>query len=214
MSVIEEDAVRCMQHCSNQWNIFFTKFPETCPICGKALRSCPLIIPPFRVPCPFVSQRNVSCVFLVKPTRGSFLRDYKTGDDLHVGIVASNGMVYNFDELGLHADRTNWEQCIVVSIKNVIHFSRSESEIWDSKLQEMHMSGLWTPKEYEENNMNCYDFALSFLNQLLPTNTEPLQKSDFCKTFIVPWTTKAAHYIDLYRRVRSGGGISVERGQR
>lgn len=73
-------------------------------------------------------------------------RDYKTGDDLHVGIVASNGMVYNFDELGLHADRTSWEQCIVVSIKNVIHFSRSESEIWDSKLQEMHLSGLWTPK--------------------------------------------------------------------
>ena len=71
-------------------------------------------------------------------------RDYKTGDDLHVGITASNKLVYNFDELGLHADRTNWEQCIGVNISN-IQFSKSE--IWDSKLQEMHMSGSWTFKE-------------------------------------------------------------------
>ena len=67
---------------------------------------------------------------------------------------------------------------------------------------------------YEENNNNCYDFALSFLNQLLPTNTEPLRKADFCKDFIVPRTTKAACYIDLYRRVHQVGGVSVERIQR
>ena len=74
MSAVERDVVRCMQHCTNEMNIFFTNFPETCPICGKSLRCCSLMIPPFRVPCPFVSQKNVSRVILVKPTRGSFMR--------------------------------------------------------------------------------------------------------------------------------------------
>ena len=41
-----------------------------------------------------------------------------------------------------------------------------------------------------------------------------LQKANFCKDFIVPWTTKAAHYIDLYRRIQQRGGISVEKIQR
>lgn len=64
---------------------------------------------------------------------------------------------------------------------------------------------------YDEHNNNCYDFALSFLNQILPMNLEPFQKQDFCKDFIAPSTTKAAYYIDLYRRVQQGGGVSVER---
>ncbi|KAM7447363.1 protein of unknown function (DUF4796) [Porites harrisoni] len=212
MSAVERDVVRCMQHCTNKMNIFFTNFPDTCPICSKSLNSCSLIIPPFRVPCPFVSQRNVSRVILVKPTRGSFMRDYKSGDDLHIGVATSNGAVYNFDELGLHADTTDWEQCIVASMSD-IYFSRSD--IWDSKLQQMLLSGVWTSKEYDEIKNNCYDFALSFLNELLLMDIKPkLQKANFCKDFIVPWTTKAAHYIDLYRRIQQRGGISVEKIQR
>ncbi|XP_078374184.1 MKRN2 opposite strand protein-like [Oculina patagonica] len=210
MSEATEDAVLCMQHCTNQTNIFFTKFPETCPLCGISLKCCSLIIPPFRVPSPFVSQNNVSCVLLVKPTKGSFLRDYKSGDDLHVGIAASNGKVYNFDERGLHADGTDWEQCIAVSVDDIYV---SSPEDWDSKLQQMYCSGQWTSKEYDEHSNNCYDFTLSFLNQFLPTNKKPFQKPDFCKDFIVPWTTKAAYYIDLYRRVQQGGGVSVERSR-
>ncbi|XP_020626230.1 MKRN2 opposite strand protein-like [Orbicella faveolata] len=145
MSGVTEEAVLCMQHCSNQMNIFFTKFPEMCPLCGQSLKSCSLIIPPFRIPSPFVAQNNVSGVLLVKPTKGSFLRDYKSGDDLHVGIVATNGKVYNFDEIGLHADSTNWEQCIAVSVN--VDVCVSNSEHWDSKLRQMLCSGLWTYKE-------------------------------------------------------------------
>ncbi|XP_068757205.1 MKRN2 opposite strand protein-like [Montipora capricornis] len=211
MNIREEEAIRCMQHCTSEWNIFFSKFPETCPICGKSLSRCQLIIPPFRLPSPFVSQRNVSCLFLVRPTRGSFLRDYKTGNDLHVGIAASNGVVYNFDERGLHADGTHWEQCIPVTISDS-HFSRPE--IWDSKLPEMLCNGMWTSMKYNEDNNNCYDFALSFLNQLLPSPSKPLTKPDFCETFILPKTTKAAYYIDLHRRVQQGCGVSVERSHR
>ena len=74
MSGVTEEAVLCMQHCSNQKNIFFTKFPEICPLCGQSLKSCSLIIPPFRIPSPFVAQNNVAGVLLVKPTKGSFLR--------------------------------------------------------------------------------------------------------------------------------------------
>ena len=71
-------------------------------------------------------------------------RDYTSGDDLHVGILATNGKVYNFDELGLHADSNNWEQCIGVSVNEVCV---TNSEQWDSKLQQMYCSGLWSSKE-------------------------------------------------------------------
>lgn len=206
---MEGEVIRCMQHCTSQWNIFFSSFPETCPICGKSLSRCSSIIPPFRVPSPFVSSKDVSVACLVRPTRGSFLRDYKSGNDLHIGIAASNGIVYNFDELGLHADTANWEQCIAVGLNDF-----STPEIWDSKLQQMLCSGMWTSTEYNEDFNNCYDFALSFLNQVLPTNSKPLEKSNFCRTFILPKTTKAAHYIDLYRRVQIGGGVAVGKSQR
>lgn len=210
MSGVTEEAILCMQHCCNQMNIFFTNFPEICPLCGQSLKSCSLIIPPFRIPSPFVAQNTVSGVLLVKPTKGSFLRDYKSGDDLHVGIVAANGEVYNFDELGLHTDSSDWEQCLAVSVNDVCIFN---SEHWNSKLQWMSCSGLWTSKEYDEHNNNCFNFALSFLNHFLPTNMKPLQKQDFCKDFILPLTTKAAQYIDLFRRIQQGGGVFVERSR-
>ena len=70
-------------------------------------------------------------------------------------------------------------------------------------------------RRYDEISNNCYDFALSFLNELLPLDMKPkLEKANFCKDFILPWTTKAACYIDLFRRVKQRGGISVEKNQR
>ena len=67
---------------------------------------------------------------------------------------------------------------------------------------------------YDEHNNNCYDFALGFLNQFLPTNMEPFKKLDFCKNYILPWTIRAAQYIDLFRRVQDAGGVVVERCRR
>ena len=64
---------------------------------------------------------------------------------------------------------------------------------------------------YDEQSNNCFDFALSFLSHFLPTSKKALQKQDFCRDFIVPLTTKAAQYIDLYRRIQQGGGVFVER---
>ena len=59
--------------------------------------------------------------------------------------MATNGEVYNFDELGLHADSINWAQCIAVNVN--VDVCVSNSEHWDPKLQQMLCSGLWTSKE-------------------------------------------------------------------
>ena len=72
---------------------------------------------------------------------------------------------------------------------------------------------LFPCSRYNEHSNNCFDFALSFLNHYLPTTMKPLQKQDFCKDFILPLTTKAAQYIDLYRRIQQGGGVFVERSR-
>ena len=60
------------------------------------------------------------------------------------------------------------------------------------------------------NDNNCYDFVLSFLNQLVKHNGEHLTKQNFCRNYVVPVTTKAAKYINLYRKV-AGSGITVEK---
>ena len=43
---------------------------------------------------------------------------------------------------------------------------------------------------------------------------EPFKKLDFCKNYILPWTIRAAQYIDLFRRVQDAGGVAVERCRR
>ena len=58
---------------------------------------------------------------------------------------------------------------------------------------------------YDPTLHNCYDFVLTFLRDILPECPEFVDKETFCNTHIVPRTTKAAQYIDLYRNVVDNG---------
>ena len=68
-------------------------------------------------------------------------RDYKNGDDLHVGVSASEGTVYNYDERGLHCDMIGWNQCVAVNIATRIC---DVDKNWDTSLKAMLASGVWS----------------------------------------------------------------------
>lgn len=204
----DEAAIRCMRHCSNEYNIFFVNFPEFCPICkGKIKGSC-LVLPPFCVPHPFVSCFQALYSIVVKPTEGCFLKTYRSGHDLHIGLTSSKGLVYNYDESGVHMDNhLSWPMCIAVDILDILK-SYSASVIlkdWDKTLCEHSNKSEWTCDKYGPTLHNCYDFVLSFLKDILPGCHGFVDKDSFCNTHILPRTTKAAQYIDLYRKVVDNG---------
>ena len=72
---MEDNAsIRCMRHCSSDYNIFYVNFPVVCPICKDKLEGSFLVLPPFCLPCPFVSTRISPYSIVVKPTEGCFLK--------------------------------------------------------------------------------------------------------------------------------------------
>ncbi|XP_020903334.1 MKRN2 opposite strand protein-like [Exaiptasia diaphana] len=206
MNSSKQDKVMCMQHCSRQENIFYIDFPLHCPICGLKLQNCQLIVPPFCVPSPLVSASfmTLSCCILVKQTHGDFLRDYRNGENLHIGITDSKGFVYNYDEQGVCIEKDNWNQCAVLELES------ADSQMWDSVLERSTKSNTWSSERYHETSLNCYDYVLSMLKEInkggfFQDSKQLYSKEEFSKHLIVPLTRKVAKYIELYRNIKSKG---------
>lgn len=200
----ENERMFCMRHCTPDCNIFFLSFPPCCPVCNAELNNCSLIIPPFRVPSTFVSRQSAVCKILLRPTDGNFLRDYRNGDNLHIGINNSKGVVFNYDERGLMMDREGWSQCVAV---NVVPNGRHEvfAQDWDKELEASTRTGLWSAARYEHESNNCYDYVLDVLNKLFPKHERFSNKKTFCRVYVIPATTRAAQYITLFREVLEKG---------
>lgn len=149
-----ENAVRCMRHCSSDWNIFYVNFPGSCPICGGKLKGSFLVVPPFCVPHPFVSSSAVPFSVVVKPTDGCFLDAYQNGHDLHIGITTSSGLVYNYDEHGVHIDQnTAWSLCVALNLSNIVDSGNDGScmstvQNWDDKLKIHSQKPDWSHERY------------------------------------------------------------------
>ncbi|CAG0880350.1 unnamed protein product [Darwinula stevensoni] len=211
-----DPGILCFQHCDKKTKIFCFSVPSTCPVCGCDLVNSPLRIPPFRIPYPFGRARDFRCAVVIKPTQGSFLKDYKNSSDLHIGVTDSRGEVVEYDRNGVK--RGDWEHCLPVPIfpkkSSSLSLPQSHSFVlkWDSTLQSMATSPLWTKDKYMEKSHNCYAFTLSFLGSLKleRLNGATSNPTEFCQRFIVPQTTAAGKYITLYRRL-SETGVVVHR---
>ena len=210
--------------------------PERCPNTGKRLKSIKdFDIAPFRLPSPFAPAPDFPCSVVIRPTRGDFLEDYAPGDNLHIGVTASDGRIAEFDARGLRvrsdARRGRWRRSVVLNFKSTREFDPrlvldpDWDEYWDSVLQAELDSGKWAAERYEERERNCFTFVLEFLAAL---RTAPfsrmgaMDKVTFCEAFVLPKTTVASKYIRLHRRLvaeadDSEGGegvisVKVERG--
>nr|XP_009482410.1 PREDICTED: MKRN2 opposite strand protein [Pelecanus crispus] len=127
-------------------------------------------------------------------------RGYDGKADLHVGITNSNGVVYNYNEEGIHRAETGWEQCISIPLVQPDMFGLLQQ--WDKLLEEFSVGDAWLPHRYDEHDHNCYTYALAFINSVLTAQgKQQMSKSEFTEKFVIPQTKKASKYITLHQEL-------------
>ncbi|NXY20864.1 MKROS protein, partial [Atrichornis clamosus] len=191
-------AVLRVRHCRAL--LYCRRAPSRCPACGGDLRAAGLSAAPVRLRCPFRHGHGQPRAFLIRPTRGTFLEEYDGHSDLHVGITNSNGVVYNYDQEGVHRDHSGWEQCISIPL---VHPDMSELlQHWDTLLEEFSLEEAWLPHRYEEEEHNCFTFALAFVNRARRARgRQPLSKARFTQSFLLPHTREASRYLTLHQQL-------------
>ncbi|XP_058701359.1 MKRN2 opposite strand protein isoform X2 [Poecile atricapillus] len=128
--------------------LYCRRVPPRCPACGGDLRGpAGLSAAPARLPCPFRHGHGQPRAFLIRPSRGTFLLDYDGHCDLHVGITNSQGVVYNYDQEGVHRDGSGWEQCISVALVQPDMWELLQQ--WDNLLEEFSLEEAWLPESRE-----------------------------------------------------------------
>ncbi len=163
-------SIICFEHCDHK--IFsLTSLPPSCPQCSADLTNCQFNLPPFKLPSPLARAQDHPCSVVIKPTRGDFLNDYVSGDNLHIAVTNSRGQVVEFDKSGVCRERTKeWVRCLVV---NLCSFADPDvvgdpdwGEYWDWRLDAVAESDEFSAKSYDEAEHNCFEFVLAFLAAL------------------------------------------------
>ncbi|XP_037685483.1 MKRN2 opposite strand protein [Choloepus didactylus] len=194
-------------HCKK--SIYCFSVPEKCPLCQQEVGSRKLEEAPVSISNPFTNGHQEKCSFLLRPTQGTFLREYDGRSDLHVGITNTNGTVYNYDIQGIHRDEAGWEQTLSIPLLQPNMFGLMDQ--WDQYLEAFSASGAWLSHRYEEDHHNCYSFTLTFINCILTTEgKKQLDKDEFTEKYVVPRTKKASKYITLYRAIEEHGFYVVD----
>jgi len=209
--------ILCFEHCGRK--VFsVSSLPEQCPSCSTDLLDCDLKIPPFAVPSPFKRAIDFPCSIVIKPTKGTFLTDYTNKSHLHIAITDSRGDVVEFDQGGVHKDRSlEWAQCLVVGLAEAeprvadMVGDPDWGEYWDLCLART-LERDWSREMYSEEENNCFSFVLTFLTEL---NQHPFtgwasSKVSFCQKLILPKTVLAGKYIMLYRKLQQHQGLIVQ----
>ncbi|PNJ67745.1 MKRN2 opposite strand protein isoform X1 [Pongo abelii] len=189
-------------HCEKY--IYSFSVPQCCPLCQQDLGSRKLEDAPVSIANPFTNGHQEKCSFLLRPTQGTFLREYDGRSDLHVGITNTNGVVYNYSAHGVQRDGAGWEQSISIPLLQPNMYGMMEQ--WDKYLEDFSTSGAWLPHRYEDHHHNCYTYALTFINCILMAEgRQQLDKGEFTEKYVVPRTRLASKFITLYRAIREHG---------
>ncbi|XP_028913206.1 MKRN2 opposite strand protein isoform X1 [Ornithorhynchus anatinus] len=185
-------------HCGKA--IYCFSVPRSCPLCGLGVGSPKLEDAPTSISSPFADGHRQRCAFLLRPTEGTFLRDYNGSSDLHVGITSTNGIVYNYNEKGVCRDGTGWEQSVSVPLVQPDLYGLLDR--WNGYLEEFSATDDWLADRYSEDQHNCYSYALKFINWMLTLEgRQPLKRNEFIEQFVVPKTRKASKFITLYQAI-------------
>ncbi|XP_039598986.1 MKRN2 opposite strand protein-like isoform X2 [Polypterus senegalus] len=121
-------------------------------------------------------------------------------------------MVYNYRESGVCQDTSGWEQAVSVALVQPDMYSLIDQ--WDHYLEHFSQADTWDPKRYNENDHNCYTFALTFINCVLITQgSRQLSKNEFTERFVLPRTKRASKYITLYQEISENHFYIVDTAQ-
>ncbi|XP_056357212.1 MKRN2 opposite strand protein [Oenanthe melanoleuca] len=180
--------------------LYCRRAPPRCPACGEDLRRAGLAAAPVRLRCPFRHGHGQPHAFLIRPSHGTFLDGYDGHSDLHVGITNSQGVVYNYDQEGVHRAGSGWEQCICIPLVQPDMWELLQ--LWDNLLEEFSWEEAWLPHRYDEQQHNCFTFALAFVNRVRQgRGREPLSKAQFTESFLLPHTREASRYLTLHQQL-------------
>lgn len=190
-----DPGIVCFRHCSTK-NVFCRRIPATCPVCSLQMQN--FIMDPFRVPYPFVNAAHSPASVVIRPSRGSFLDYDVTRDDLHIGIVGSDGGILEFDKEGLVAnDVARWTDCVALEVVPASWIVQ-----WDETLSLVSKDPKWRSVNYNAVSMNCFNFVLDFLNNLGYTDLRFVSKEDLCERLILLKMQNAIRYVSLYRTLK------------
>ncbi|NWR06557.1 MKROS protein, partial [Paradoxornis webbianus] len=194
----EAMAVLRVRHCRAL--VYCRHAPPRCPACGGDLRGAGLTAAPVRLHCPFRHGHGQPRAFLIRPSHGTFLQGYDGHGDLHVGITNSKGVVYHFDQEGVHRAASGWEQSISIPLVQPDMWELLQH--WDDLLEEFSLEEAWLPHRYEEQQHNCFSFALAFVNGVRRARgRRALGKAEFTETFVLPHSAAASRYLRLQRHL-------------
>ncbi|NXI22879.1 MKROS protein, partial [Sterrhoptilus dennistouni] len=110
------------------------------------------------------------------------------------------GVVYHYDQEGVHRAASGWEQSISIPLVQPDMWELLQH--WDNLLEEFSLEEAWLPHRYEEQQHNCFTFALTLVNRVrCGRGWQPLSKAEFTERFLLPHTTAAARYLRLHRHL-------------
>ncbi|XP_035728658.1 MKRN2 opposite strand protein-like [Vespa mandarinia] len=193
--MIMDPGIICFRHCTIK-SVFCKTIPEVCPLCQELIVN--FNIEPFRIPYPFRNATSQPTSIVIKPSCGTFLNDYNINDLLHIGIVNSNGKLYEFDKHGLIINNVSqWINCISIQV-----VPASWDYYWDEILNVMTHDIKWKSINYDQNTMNCFNFVREFLYKLNYNNLQFENGEDMCRKLILPKLHEAIRYITLYKNLK------------
>ncbi|KAF8363946.1 hypothetical protein PRIPAC_90869, partial [Pristionchus pacificus] len=131
----------------------FDSGSQECPSCHAVVDRSDVSIE--KLPTPFGHQ--LSSAILLKPSDGSW-NTFELGDDLHIGIAGTCGVVHSFWTEGIVSESTSWEDSIVVSSLDLPDIDARFVEFIDLQ------GPNFLPETYDETAWNCFDLIVRFLH--------------------------------------------------
>ncbi|XP_051159110.1 MKRN2 opposite strand protein [Leptopilina boulardi] len=190
----------CFKHCLSE-SIFCNKVPSICPLCKKSIVTFKL--EPFEIPYPFINAKQNPTSIILRPSYGDFLHNFNINQDLHIGVVNSNGEIFEFDKRGLvKNDFSKWTNCISLKL-----IPKSWELHWDETLEIITKNSKWKTNNYHELTFNCFNFIIEFLELLKFENIQFMNKEEMCENLILPKLQEAMRFISLYRKLLTNNYI-------
>lgn len=181
------------------------------------------------IECPLTDITHVTLDFMLIPSNGTFLDNYRNVNGLHIGLV-NQSQIYEFDADGLkitRADRksnTKWARGLPLNLMKKLNIFGLKNEMFDiikyadnaiDSLINHRSHSKWKKADYNEDTNNCFDFALKFVSLLiheiikytgLPNTHEQLvdmtrDKISFSELMIIPETKKLCRYLSLRKKL-------------
>ncbi|XP_074660382.1 MKRN2 opposite strand protein-like [Tubulanus polymorphus] len=201
--------IYCFCHCEKRTKIFYSNFPQWCPVCGLDTERSLSLIPPYKIPSPFITVSQSPYSVVIRPTVGHFIESYTASDNLHIGITSSTGEVYDYDENGLNIGSDVWKRTDCLSIAMPPHSAEETTVTWDDSLRHYSQYPDWHQNRYHSDDHNCYDFVIGFFRyiRLASRDSRYASKISFTENVLLPETTKVAAYISLYRKIQQEGTV-------